>query len=145
MITEMTYHHKILKKVGRCLGKDELDSEQGSQVLEFIILLPMIFMVFLIGWQFLLAGHTFIVTANAAREGARALAVCNASFVEAYDAANDSVADVFDAIVIPIDGDDKVSVTVTTKIPAIKVFRGNVDVFLPPVPFTVEMRKERCP
>lgn len=122
-----------------------LNEEDGSQILEFIILLPMVLTMFLIGWQFLLAGQTFIVTANAAREGARALAVCNASIIEAHDAANDAIADVFKPFVLPIDGDDKVKVTVTSKIPAIKVFRGNVDVLLPPVPFTVEMRKERCP
>ena len=131
----------------------ELDSEDGSQLIEFIALLPLIFMAFLIGWQFLLAGHTFIVTANAAREGARAAAVCNADIFVAIDAAKEAIPEVFDASVIPIPSGEKVSVTVRTKIPVIQVFsrlasretleQNTTRLSLPDVVFTTTMRKER--
>lgn len=54
----------------------EYADEQGVELVEFIGILPLLLVVTLIGFQIFLVGHTMVVAASAAREGARALAVC---------------------------------------------------------------------
>lgn len=51
-----------------------LGGEEGSQLIEFLWLLPMSALLVLAIWQFMLAGYAEIVTVNAAMEGAHALA-----------------------------------------------------------------------
>lgn len=51
-------------------------SEEGVELIEFIGVLPLLLVVALIGFQIFLVGHTMVVAGSAAREGARALAVC---------------------------------------------------------------------
>lgn len=52
-----------------------LRSEEGSQVIEFIGVLPLVMLLVMIVWQFILAGGTELVAMNAAMEGAHALAI----------------------------------------------------------------------
>lgn len=117
--------------------------EDGSQLIEFIGVLPWLAAIILIGWQFFLAGHTFIITANAAREGARALAVCEGNAGFAQQAVDRSVPSAYTPLTNAQDG-DPVTVIVTNKIPVIDIFKL-VDEWMPDVRFTATMRKERCP
>lgn len=119
--------------------------EEGSQLFEYIAVLPFLMAIILIGWQFFLVGHTFIVTANAAREGARALAVCNSSAGAAREAAMRSLPQGYQAgaSVEPQNG-QSVTVWVKTDIPVIDIFK-DYDEWLPSVRFKAVMRKERCP
>ncbi len=119
-----------------------VQSEDGSQLIEYIAVVPMLLTAALIGWQFLMAGHTFVVTANGAREGARALAVCRGTAGDATAAVNDAVAGVFQPQTNASRGRSAV-VEVTTKIPVIDIFR-NFDERLPPVRFRAVMRAEKC-
>ncbi len=50
--------------------------EDGLEVVEFVIITGLVMVVGLIIWQFMVFGHTQMVTASAAREGARAATVC---------------------------------------------------------------------
>ncbi|MFN8487655.1 MAG: TadE family protein [Caldilineaceae bacterium] len=120
-----------------------LAEENGSQLVEFIGILPLIMATVLIGWQFFLAGHTFIVTANAAREGARALAVCGANGGDAIQAVQRSVPSGYTPMVEPNDGSGSVTVKVTNQIPVIDIF-ANYQEYMPPVKFQAVMRKEKC-
>ncbi|MFN8440454.1 MAG: TadE family protein [Caldilineaceae bacterium] len=134
----------------------DLHEEEGSQLFEYIAVLPFVMMVGLIVWQFFLVGHTFIVTANAAREGARALAVCNstpAAAVQAVRAAlpnwylnpqNPNGAPTAPVTISPSPGMSSVTVRLSTPIPAIDIFQ-NYQELLPRVDWSATMRKERCP
>ncbi len=118
------------------------DNEDGSQLIEYIAVVPFLFVVALIGWQFLLVGHTFVVTANGAREGARALAVCRGTSGDAVSAVNSSVASIFRPQTNASRG-RSAEVVVTTQIPVMDIFH-NVQERLPPVRFRAVMRSERC-
>jgi hypothetical protein len=48
--------------------------EKGAEIVEFIGMMPWLLMVGLIVWQFMVFGHCMLVTAAAARDGARAAA-----------------------------------------------------------------------
>jgi hypothetical protein len=50
--------------------------EAGLEVVEFVVMTGLILVVGLIIWQFMVFGHTQMITANAAREAARAASVC---------------------------------------------------------------------
>jgi hypothetical protein len=50
--------------------------DAGLEVVEFVVITGLIMVVGLIIWQFMVFGHTQMITANAAREGARAASVC---------------------------------------------------------------------
>jgi len=123
--------------------KKTLSEEDGSQLVEFIGVLPLVMATILIGWQFFLAGHTFIVTANAAREGARALAVCGASSGDAIAAVRRSVPAGYTPSTSPSAGGSAVTVQVSNQIPVIDIF-SSVDEWMPDVTFQAVMRKETC-
>jgi len=54
--------------------------EEGtSELLEFLILVPILLAIALLIWQMFIFGHAMVVTANSAREGARAAAACEGS------------------------------------------------------------------
>jgi len=59
--------------------------ESGLEVVEFIVIMGLTFVVALIIWQFMIFAHTQMVTANAAREAVRAASVCE-SIDDAVDA-----------------------------------------------------------
>lgn len=46
--------------------------EQGVEMLEFLGIMPLVFMIFLVAWQFIQVGFTGIVSSATSREGARA-------------------------------------------------------------------------
>jgi hypothetical protein len=52
----------------------KIREERGIEVIEFVGVLPLILMVALIIWQFILFANVALITASAAREGARAAA-----------------------------------------------------------------------
>ena len=52
--------------------KSKVRKERGVEVIEFVGVMPLILMVAYIIWQFMLMAHIGMMTANAAREGARA-------------------------------------------------------------------------
>lgn len=49
--------------------------ERGIELVEMLAFTPLVFMVMLIAWQFILIGYTGLVAAAAARAGARAAVV----------------------------------------------------------------------
>jgi Flp pilus assembly protein TadG len=46
--------------------------ERGVELIEFLGFVPLVLLVFFIVWQFIMIGYTGLVSAGAAREGARA-------------------------------------------------------------------------
>lgn len=128
-------------------GKHRLEilhEEDGSQLLEFIAILPILASIILIGWQFFLVGHTFLVTLNGAREGARALAVCGASAGDANAAIMRAIPGVLRPQMVSASrGGSSTQVQVQTAIPVID-FWQNYQEYLPPVRFAATMRTEQC-
>jgi pilus assembly protein CpaE len=62
------------------INKNRLSDERGVEIVEFLGIMPLLLMIGLIIWQFLIVGHTMLITESAAREGARAAAAhkdCN--------------------------------------------------------------------
>jgi pilus assembly protein CpaE len=55
-----------------------LSGERGQTTVEFVGLLPLLFVVLLLLWQIALTGYTFVLAGHAAREGARELATNSA-------------------------------------------------------------------
>ncbi|MFQ3633579.1 TadE/TadG family type IV pilus assembly protein [Roseiflexus sp.] len=49
-------------------------NERGAAIIEYIGFFPLVLLVLVIAWQFVLVGYTGIIAAGAAREGARAAA-----------------------------------------------------------------------
>jgi len=101
--------------------------------------------VSLIIWQFMLAGHTMLITASAAREGARVLAVgCWPDVGAAREAVIRASPGFNERQIIPEIGGDYVAMTVRLKIPL--VLRGPY-VIAERMPWTrsrAVMRRERC-
>ena len=56
--------------------KHSAQDDAGLEVVEFVVITGLIMVVGLIIWQFMIFGHTQMITASAAREGARAASVC---------------------------------------------------------------------
>lgn len=69
-----------------------VQDEQGAEVLEFVGMMPWILMVGLIVWQFMVFGHCMLVTAAAARDGARAAA----AYGSAQSAVSTSIGDFYE-------------------------------------------------
>jgi hypothetical protein len=72
------------RSVRRCEGRARgglrrgwVRTEQGSEVIEYITLIPFIFGAALIGVQLLVAVSTIVTANSAAREGVRAVVVCD--------------------------------------------------------------------
>lgn len=49
--------------------------EHGVELIEFLGFVPLVLLILVIAWQFILVGYTGVVASGAAREGARAAAV----------------------------------------------------------------------
>lgn len=118
-----------------------LHDERGSQLFEYIAILPMLFIAMLIGWQMFMVGHTFIVTANAAREGARALAVCGGGNVQAV--ANRTSPGYRPQVLQATRGGRTTTVRIGNDIPKIRIINF-LDPDLPQVYMTAKMRTEEC-
>lgn len=56
--------------------------QSGSQVVEFLGLLPVLLLVTAVAWQFILAAHAVVVAESAVRDAARAAAVAAAGDVQ---------------------------------------------------------------
>lgn len=118
-----------------------IHEERGSQLFEYIAILPMLFIAALIGWQMFMAGHTFIVTANAAREGARVLAVCGGGNVQA--AANRTSPGYRPQVLQATRGSRTTTVRIGNQIPKIRIINF-LDPALPQVQMKATMRTEEC-
>ncbi|MDJ0754747.1 MAG: hypothetical protein QNJ45_14580 [Ardenticatenaceae bacterium] len=64
----------------------KLKEEKGAETIEFLGMLPVVMITIAIVWQFALLGYTAVITAGAAREGARAAAVGNSCQAAAANA-----------------------------------------------------------
>lgn len=96
-----------------------LDDERGVELIEFIGTAPLIIIVALIVWQFMVFAHCAMVTQSAAREGARAAA----TYENTYGAVKTTMRD-FEFTVIPgfCGGKgDMVKVRVRAKVPIINI------------------------
>lgn len=62
--------HRYFIKVASALTWNE----RGAAIIEYIGFFPLVLLVLVIAWQFVLIGYTGIIAAGAAREGARAAA-----------------------------------------------------------------------
>ncbi|MCK1795731.1 pilus assembly protein [Streptomyces sp. XM4193] len=51
------------------------EPDRGQATVEFLGMLPLILLVLVLCWQFVLVGYTFVLAGNAADKGARAAAV----------------------------------------------------------------------
>lgn len=67
-------------------GKAILNDERGSATIEFLSMVPLVLLMMLIFWQFLVAGYAVIVTQSAANEAAKVYSVTKDS-AEAENAA----------------------------------------------------------
>lgn len=79
-------------------------NERGSATIEFLSMIPLILLVMLIFWQFLVAGYAVIITQSAANEAAKIYSVTG-STIEATDAANKVVATSGDNLTLRTDYD----------------------------------------
>lgn len=125
----------------KAAAQTAIHEERGSQLVEYIAILPMLFIAALIGWQMFMVGHTFIVTANAAREGARALAVCGGGNVQAV--ADRTSPGYRPEVLIDNRGDRVTTVRIGNDIPKIRIINF-LDPDLPQVHMTAKMRTEEC-
>lgn len=117
-----------------CMRSDR--GKKGIETIEFVGMFPLVLLALLIIWQLMLVGHTVIVAASAAREGARAAAVDKNPYAAVEQASSGQ------AEVVSISGGDMRSVTVRARIPKINLpFIG----YLPNLPYvyqTATMRYE---
>ena len=69
-----------------------IKDERGVETLEFLGIFPLVLLIMVLIWQFVLAGYTAVVVAGASREAARAAAVqadCHSAAASASLAWND--------------------------------------------------------
>ncbi|MGE8207124.1 TadE/TadG family type IV pilus assembly protein [Heyndrickxia sp. NPDC080065] len=53
------------------MKKSVIKNEQGSATIEFLSMVPLVLLVMLLFWQFLVAGYAVIITQSAANEAAK--------------------------------------------------------------------------
>ena len=97
-------------------GGDEL----GAEIVEFIGAMPWLLLIGLVVWQFMVFGHCMLVTAAAARDGARVAA----AWQDASSAVASSIGGAYEFRVQPggCGGiGNPVQVTVRTKVPIIDI------------------------
>lgn len=110
--------------------------ENGIETIEFVGMFPLAILTLAIIWQLMLVGHTAIIAASAAREGARASVVGRDPYA-AVEKASLGRAEVF-----RITGDEMKAVTVRARIPKINL---PLIGYLPDLPYvyqTAVMRDE---
>lgn len=67
--------------------KGKLQNERGSATIEFIGMVPLVLLIMLILWQFLVAGYAVMVSQSAVNEAAKTYSVTDGSITEAIVAA----------------------------------------------------------
>ncbi len=121
------------------------DEESGTEMIEFLGLLPLLLMVGVIIVQLFLAGQSILLGVGAAREGARAAAVCG----NVDEAVSRAMGSYINHFTINESNGDEAIVTVEFEVPTIlhSIF-GYKGALLrpPPIRFTSKMRieKTRC-
>ncbi|WP_344291497.1 TadE/TadG family type IV pilus assembly protein, partial [Streptomyces synnematoformans] len=103
--------------------------DRGQVSVEFAGTLPLIPLVLVVVWQFVLVGYTYSLAGNAADMAARAAAV-GGSAEDAAAAAEEDLPDAWDASVSVSSSNGVTTATVDLKVPVL--FPGGVD-----FPFTV--------
>ncbi|WP_134687250.1 TadE/TadG family type IV pilus assembly protein [Brevibacillus migulae] len=94
-----------------------IKEQRGSLTIEFIAMFPFIIFAFMLFWQIALVGFTLVVTEAAARDGARVAAVGGA-----YETAVKNAISGLQLEDIDKNGSsDEVTVTVSTKVPVVKI------------------------
>ena len=112
--------------------------ESGAELIEFIGVLPILLMVAMIVWQLIIAAQTFVIASSAAREGARAAAVCpHGNITQAVQSASPG----YDPEIRIGGGGGSVAVTVGLRIPTFRIpYLPTLS--LPTVYSTAVMRQE---
>lgn len=77
------------KKEGHQMKK-KINNEDGSATIEFLAMVPLVFLIMMILWQFLVAGYAVIVAQSALNEAAKTYAVTE-DIGEATSSANNLV------------------------------------------------------
>jgi hypothetical protein len=119
-----------------------LRAEDGVEIIEFLGLLPLLIGIGLVLVQVLLAGQTIMVAVSAAREGARAAAVCEPDVYGVVARASPG----FSARNVQVENaGQNVKVTVGLRMPLIPnpIFKADS---VPPIQASAVMRREltRC-
>lgn len=94
------------------------NNEKGSASIEFIGIIPLVFLIMLILWQFLISAYAVIITQSAANEAAKVYSITE-SASEAYAAASTIVNTAGSSIEFSgstISGADDFKATVSVKI-----------------------------
>lgn len=118
------------------------NEEAGSEIIEYLGLLPILLMVGVIIVQLFLAGQTFLVTVSAAREGARAAAACG----DIGSAVDNAIGSAIRHSWRRVTSGDEEAVTVIAEVPSIfrsiLGYQGTI-IRMPELSYTSKMRRER--
>ena len=94
--------------------------ERGVEIVEFVGIMPWILMIGLLVWQFMVFGHVMLMTAAAAREGARSAAAYDSAYGAVARVVKGSYPYTVNAGVCAMEG-TPVSVNVRLKVPMISI------------------------
>lgn len=71
--------------------KKKLQNERGSATIEFLAMVPLVLLIMMIFWQFLVAGYAVIISQSALNEAAKTYSVTDGSLSEANSTAKDFI------------------------------------------------------
>ncbi|PWW17619.1 TadE-like protein [Cytobacillus oceanisediminis] len=71
--------------------RKKLTNEQGSATIEFLAMVPLVLLIMMIFWQFLVAGYAVIISQSALNEAAKTYAITSGDLGEASSAASEFI------------------------------------------------------
>ncbi|WP_210367932.1 TadE family protein [Bacillus sp. REN3] len=71
--------------------KERLDNEKGSATIEFLAMIPLVLLILMIFWQFLVAGYAVIISQSALNEAAKTYAVTSGNLSETSATASEFI------------------------------------------------------
>ena len=71
--------------------KKRLDNEQGSATIEFLGMVPLVLLIMMIFWQFLVAGYAVIISQSALNEAAKTYAITSGNISETNATASEFI------------------------------------------------------
>jgi Flp pilus assembly protein TadG len=71
--------------------RKRLTNEQGSATVEFLAMMPLILLIMMIFWQFLVAGYAVIISQSALNEAAKTYAITSGDLGEANSMASEFI------------------------------------------------------
>lgn len=77
-----------MKKIRKKLG-----NEQGSATIEFLAMVPLVLLIMMIFWQFLVAGYAVIISQSALNEAAKTYATSSGNLSQASNTARDFISE----------------------------------------------------